>query len=122
MLVIFCLVDFDLMHVVNPGFRFGMGIITYFGAILIIYYIARSVKLKKYVPMKIIILYIVIGAVSWQILNMAISASHIGGWDALGLFVYCSMYYVAYVGMLCAINLVIWIVNCVRQEKRALGM
>lgn len=118
-LVIFCLVDFDLIHVVNPDFRFGMGIITYFGAILIIYYIARSVKLKKYVPMKIIILYIVIGVVSWQILSMAISASHMGGWGALGLFVYCSMYYVAYVGALCVINLVIWIVNCIRQEKKS---
>jgi len=57
-LAILCLIDFRPLNI-NIDFIIIIGIIIiYFLALSMLYYIVSSIKLKKYVPIKLIIAYI----------------------------------------------------------------
>lgn len=93
--------------------------------VLLIYYFIRSVKLSKYVPFKIIILYSIMVLLiicfpeidaTFGIFDLDISFS---GFITLTLFYYSiASLNVVYIVLLLLINAVMFIVNCLKSEKK----
>lgn len=116
-LTILCLVNFSLIRI-SIGWEFALIIIIYFLLLLILYYIIRSIKLKKYVPLKSIVGYILISIVNIVILfNILDKASNIGGLDALALFVIYVIIYTIYIILLLLINVVIFIIKLIKKNN-----
>ena len=116
-LTILCLADFSLTKI-SVGWEFALIIIIYFLLLLILYYIIRSLKLKKYIPLKAIVGYILISVVNIVILfNMLDKTSNIGGLDALALFIIYVIIYAIYIILLLLINTIIFIIKLIKKNN-----
>ena len=62
-LTVYCIVDFSLLNI-DFDVRIVIGIVVYFLALLLLYYFIRSIKLKKYIPFKTTISYILISIIT----------------------------------------------------------
>lgn len=116
-LTIMCLVNFSLMQMSNV---WGLGsiIVIYFLILLVFYYIIRSIKLKKYVPLKSMIWYILISIVNIVIIfNILDKTSNIGGLDALALFIIYIVIYFIYIVLLLLINIIIFVIRVIKKNN-----
>ncbi len=112
------LFDFKLLNI-NLDFRVCYVIVIYFLILLLIYYILRSIKHKKYIPYKVLIGYIIISVVNLIILFNLLNAgtSKINGWDALGLFIIYIAISITYIALLVLINFIIFIIKSIKKEE-----
>lgn len=117
-LTILCLVDFSFIQI-YVGWEFSISIVIYFLALLILYYIIRSIKLKKYIPLKSIIGYILMSVINLVVLFIILvnSTSNIDGWDALGLLLIYIVLLGAYLILLLLINIAISIIKIIRKDE-----
>jgi len=118
-LTILCLADFSLIQI-YVGWEFSISIVIYFLALLVLYYITRSIKLEKYIPLKTIIGYILISVVNLVILFNLLSkfTSNISGWDALGLYLVYIALCILYIVLLVSINIIIFIIKSIKKDNK----
>lgn len=117
-LISLCLFDFSFIQI-HVDLKFSIIIVIYFLSLLILYYITRSIKLKKYIPLKSIIYYILISFINLTVLFIIITkfTSNIDGSDALGLFAIYILLNAAYFIILIHINILIWIIKTLRKDE-----
>jgi hypothetical protein len=117
LLTMWCLVDFKLLNI-NLDFRLNIEIISYCLGLLLLYYIIRSIKLKIYIPLKIIISYIFVGFTTTIVLgNVLDKTTNIDGLNALALwFIYIAMS-VGFIGVLLLQNFFIFIIQSLSKNK-----
>lgn len=116
-LTLFCLIDYRLIRV-NIGWEISICITIYFLVLLLIYYIIRFIKLKKYIPFKTIIGYVLISVINLVILFnlLSKSTSNINGWDALGLYLIYIVVCVIYIAILLIFNFGILIFKSIKKN------
>lgn len=117
-LTVICLTDFSLLKT-SFDYRICTGILIYFLVLLILYYIIRSIKLKKYIPVKAIIYYTFMGFIFlWAVLYLLESpVSNINGWDALGLAVLYVVFCILFIGLLILMNVIIFLKKIIIKDK-----
>lgn len=117
-LISLCLFDFSFIQI-YVDLKFLISIVIYFLGLLILYYITRSIKLKKYIPLKSIIYYILMSFINLTILFIIISklTNNIDGSDALRLFAIYILLNAAYFIILIHINILIWIIKTLRKDE-----
>jgi len=117
-LTFICLFDFKLLNI-NFDFRVCFVIVIYFLILLLIYYILRSIKHKKYVPCKVIVGYIVICVINLIILFYLLdsSFSNINGWDALALYIIFIVISIMYFILLLLVNFIIFVIKSIKKEN-----
>lgn len=117
-LTIICLVDFDLMQIYIKC-EILIIIVIYFLALLSIYYIMRSIKLKKYVPMKTVIGYILISIINLVILLSLLSKSpsYIDGWSTLALYLIHIALSIIFIASLLSINIIVFIIKSIKKDN-----
>lgn len=115
-LILVCLVDVTLIKI-NIRWSYVSFIVP---CLSIYYYIIRSIKLKKYIPIKVIISYIIISIIDLLILfniNLT-SMSNIDGWDFLGLYLIYLIFCIGYVSLLLLINIIIFVIKSIKKDNK----
>lgn len=102
----------------NLWLYYLIGLGSYYLLLLIIYYILRFRKLKKYIPFKAIVGYLLISIIYLVILfNFPTSKlSNINGWDMLGVFLFYILISVLHIFSLLIINFIFLIINHYSKE------
>ena len=111
-ITIFSLIDYSVIRQ-NLRLDYLIIIVSYFLIILIIYYILRFIKNKKYIPCKSIIGYVLMSIINLMILfnfptNKLINIS---GWDILGLFLGYILVSIIFIVLLLIINIIFLIIK-----------
>ncbi len=111
-ITIFSLTDYSVIRQ-NLRWDYLIIIVSYFLIILIIYYILRFIKNKKYIPCKSIIGYVLMSIINLMILfnfptNKLINIS---GWDILGLFLGYILVSIIFIVLLLIINIIFLIIK-----------
>ena len=93
--------------------------ISFFLILLIIYYILRFIKLKKYIPFKSIIGYLLISITNLIILfNFPVNKlSNINGWDMLLVIVSYILISIIYIVILLIINIIFLIIRLITKTN-----
>lgn len=117
-LTVICLTDFSLLKT-SFDYRICTGILIYFLVLLILYYIIRSIKLRKYIPAKTIIYYTLMGFIFfWIVLYLLESSiSNINGWDALGLAVLYVVFCILFIVLLILTNVILFLKKMIIKDK-----
>lgn len=104
---IFGLIDYSVIRQ-NLRWDYLIIIVSYFLIILLIYYILRFIKIKKYISCKSIIGYVIMSIVNLMVLlNFPTNKlSNISGWDMLELFLVYLIISIIFIVLLLIINIV----------------
>ncbi len=111
-----------LITFLNSILEFAGGIlaiktITYLLGMLIFYYIIRSLKLKKYIPLKSIIVYLLTTIIIFGILFLVKPAIQNDEFALLLLFIIPIIFFCLYLITLLVINLTIWIIKTLKKDE-----
>lgn len=102
-------INFNLVVIYNIYF--------YFFILLLVYYIVRYVKLKKYIPIKVIVGYLLIDIITlitfWNIEEVIKS---IDGLIYIGLFFVYIVLFTIFIASLVLVNLVISIIKVIKKD------
>lgn len=111
-ITIFGLIDYSVIRQ-NLRWDYLIIIVSYFLIILIIYYILRFIKNKKYIPCKSIIGYVLLSIINLVILFIfpANKLSNISGWDMLGLFLGYILVSIIFIVLLLITNIIFLIIR-----------
>lgn len=118
-LTILGLVDYSIIRK-NLGWEISICIASYFVIMLIIYYITRFIKLKKYIPAKSIIGYVVLSVINLVILFILLEnypSSNIDGWDALGLYFFYILLSCSFIVLLLLINAILIVIKVIKKNN-----
>lgn len=117
-LTVYCLVDFSLLNI-DFDVRIVIGIVVYFLALLLLYYFIRSIKLKKYIPFKTTISYILISIITLAFMGFLLDkTTNIDGWGALGLAIIYFLVYGIFIATLLLQNISIFIIELFSKNKQ----
>ena len=118
MLTILGLIDYSVIKQ-DLSLIFFITIISYFLLLLIFYYILRFIKLKKYIPFKSIIGYILISIINLVVLfNFPTNQlSNINGWDMVGIIVAYILFSIIYIAILLIINIIFLIIRLITKTN-----
>ena len=106
-----------LLQFINFNLVVLYNIYFYFFILLLAYYIVRYVKLKKYIPIKVIVGYLLIDIITlitfWNIEEVI---KHIDGLKFIGLFFVYIVLFTIFIISLVLVNLVIFIIKIIKND------
>lgn len=117
-MTIFGLIDYSVIRQ-NLRWDYLIIIVSYFLIILIIYYILRFIKNKKYIPCKSIIGYILLSIINLVVLFnfSADKLSNISGWAMLGIVIVYILISIIFIVLLLIINIIFLIIKLVTKNN-----
>ncbi len=108
-----------LSSLINKSFTMIFSIYFYFFILLLIYYVARYIKLKKYIPIKIIVGYILIDIIILLIIfYIEYSVEYIDKLAYIVLFYINILFFAIYIAMLIFINIIILIIKTIKKDNK----
>lgn len=106
-----------LLQFINFNLVVLYNIYFYFFILLLAYYIVRYVKLKKYIPIKVIVGYLLIDIITlitfWNIEEVI---KHIDGLKFIGLFFVYIVLFTIFIISLVLVNFVIFIIKIIKND------
>ena len=91
---------------------FGLLIVLYFFILMLIYYITRTIKLKKYIPSEVITSSIIVAIIC--IFTM-LGIQPFEMWDDLAFVFFYILDWIIYIGLLIIFNLMVFIINALKM-------
>lgn len=91
---------------------FGLLIVLYFFILMLIYYITRTIKLKKYIPSEVITSSIIVAIIC--IFTM-LGIQPFEMWDDLAFIFFYILAWIIYIGLLIIFNLMVFIINALKM-------